>query len=148
LAVLQLPTEDIHTLCRFKAPIVVTFAVSNGSVRIVIVLDKECVHHHLYSTKFFKGGSLIAPDVILTAAHCAGGQYKAVIGRYDLGMTDGDAVPVKRELLHPRYNPSTTNNDFNLVFLTRQTTANVHIVKLNKEASIPSHRDPVEVMGW
>jgi trypsin len=86
--------------------------------------------------------------VILTAAHCAGGEYKVVIRRYDLDMTDGDAVRVKRELLHPRYNPTTTNNDFNLVFLTRQTTANVPIVQLNKEASIPSHRDPVEVMGW
>jgi trypsin len=117
------------------------FAAPDGRYPYTVSLQSPDSGH-------FCGGSLIAPDVILTAAHCAGGQYKAVIGRYDLGMTDGDAVPVKRELLHPRYNPSTTNNDFNLVFLTRQTTANVHIVKLNKEASIPSHRDPVEVMGW
>jgi trypsin len=52
-----------------------------------------------------QGGSLIAPDVILTAAHCAGGEYKAVIGRYDLSMTDGDVVRVKREVPHPRYDP-------------------------------------------
>lgn len=91
---------------------------------------------------------MIAPDVILSAAHCAGGNYQAVIGRYDLDLTDGDVVRVKREMPHPRYNPSRTDNDFNLIFLTRKTTANVPIVKLNKEASIPSNRDPVEVMGW
>jgi hypothetical protein len=43
---------------------------------------------------------------------------------------------------------STTENDFNLVFLTRKTTAKVPIVKLNKQASVPCLQDPVEVMGW
>lgn len=91
---------------------------------------------------------MIAPDVILSAAHCAGGKYKAVIGRYDLDRADGDVVQVKRELPHPRYNPSRTDNDFNLIFLARKTTANVPLVKLNKEATIPAARTPVEVMGW
>jgi len=28
-------------------------------------------------------GTLIAPDVVLTAAHCLGGSYKVIIGRSD-----------------------------------------------------------------
>lgn len=124
-----------------KKRIIGGFAAPEGRYPYVVSLQS-------FDGSHFCGGSLIAPDVILTAAHCAGGEYKVVIGRYDLDLTDGDAVRVKRELPHPRYNPRTTNNDFNLVFLTRQTTANLPIVQLNKEASIPSHRDPVEVMGW
>jgi trypsin len=96
----------------------------------------------------FCGGSLIAPDVVLSAAHCAGGDYKAVIGRHDLNTMSGDVVNKKFEVPHPRYNPSRTDNDFNLIFLSRETTADVPFVKLNKERSVPLHQDPVEVMGW
>ncbi|KAL3803201.1 hypothetical protein HJC23_003476 [Cyclotella cryptica] len=96
----------------------------------------------------FCGGSLIAPDVVLSAAHCAGGSYDVVIGRYDLGSGEGDVVPMQREVTHPEYNPSNTDNDFNLIFLDRPTTAAVAIVKLNKESFVPSAQDPVTVMGW
>ena len=80
----------------------------------------------------------------------AGGNYYAVIGRYDLDDTNvGDTVSVKTEVPHPYYNPSLTDNDFNLIFLTRETTANnVPLVALNTEGDVPSGGDPVEVMGW
>jgi len=70
----------------------------------------------------FCGGSLIAPDVVLSAAHCAGGEYNAIIGRHELEVMDGDVVDVKNEIMHPNYNGDTTDNDFMLVFLDRITT--------------------------
>ncbi|ACI64196.1 predicted protein [Thalassiosira pseudonana CCMP1335] len=96
----------------------------------------------------FCGGSLIAKDVVLTAAHCQGGPYKVVIGRHDLGESSGDVIDMKRELPHPKYNDRTTDNDFNLVFLDRPTTANVEMVTLNSQSSLPGVGDEVTVVGW
>ena len=41
---------------------------------------------------------MIAKDVILSAAHCQGGQYKAVLGRHDLENHDGQEIGMKREV--------------------------------------------------
>eukprot|EP00804_Cyclotella_cryptica_P012085 CCRYP_004505-RA/>CCRYP_004505-RA protein AED:0.12 eAED:0.12 QI:0/0/0/1/1/1/2/0/434 len=83
------------------------------------------------------GGSLIAPDVVLSAAHCQGVVSHVVIGRHDLDETNGDVVTVDREISHPAYDADSTNNDFLLLFLDRPTTANVEIVD-----------SAVTVMGW
>ena len=48
----------------------------------------------------FCGGSLVAPDVVLSAAHCAGGDYKAVVGRHRLESKDGDELDVAIERHH------------------------------------------------
>ncbi|KAL7523848.1 hypothetical protein ACHAXR_001002, partial [Thalassiosira sp. AJA248-18] len=97
----------------------------------------------------FCGGSLIAKDVILTAAHCQGGSYDVVIGRHDFDDSDGEVIAMKRELPHPNYDPHSTDNDFMLVFLNEATTANnVDLVSLNSEPSVPSLDDSVTVMGW
>ena len=96
----------------------------------------------------FCGGSLIAKDVVLTAAHCQGGTYSVVIGRHDLDTNSGEEIQVSREVPHPDYDTRTTNNDFNLVFLERPTSQNVELVKLNSNANTPGVGDPVTVMGW
>jgi len=94
----------------------------------------------------FCGGSLIAPDVVLSAAHCAGGVYTAVIGRHDLESDDGDEVEVEIEMVHPDYDDDTTDNDFMLVFLKRNTTADVELVQVSPDVIIEGTN--VTVMGW
>jgi len=94
----------------------------------------------------FCGGSLIAPDVVLSAAHCAGSDYKAIIGRHELKTSDGDEVNVKDEMMHPDYDRDTTDNDFMLVFLERSTTEDVELVQLSP--SVISEGTAVTVMGW
>jgi trypsin len=65
----------------------------------------------------FCGGSLIALDIVLSAAHCAGGDYYAIIGRHDLETDEGDEVGIDKEITHPDYDTQTTDNDFMVLVL-------------------------------
>merc|ERR1719291_1682117 len=81
----------------------------------------------------FCGGSLIAPDVVLSAAHCSGGKYKAVIGRHDLRKNDGDEVDIEREMEWPGYDYDEDDGDFMLLFLKRPTSARVELVEVGSD---------------
>jgi trypsin len=100
----------------------------------------------------FCGGSLIARDVILTAAHCQTGlSYYLVLGRHDHNDGDGEVLFVREEVPHPSYNKLNflNDNDFMLIFLESPTTDdNVMMVKLNADASVPSVGQDVWAMGW
>ncbi|KAL7482930.1 hypothetical protein ACHAWX_000511 [Stephanocyclus meneghinianus] len=102
-------------------------------------------------SNFFCGGSLIASDMVLTAAHCLrGGGYNVAIGRHDLTSSDGEEVPVDQEIRHPSYSFSTDEYDFALLLLTRSATVvtAVDLVRINNDESFPSPGETARVMGW
>ncbi|RHY37575.1 hypothetical protein DYB25_009684 [Aphanomyces astaci] len=70
------------------------------------------------------GGSLIAPNVILTAAHCTGsGLTTVVVGSHFLsGSSDGELAKVTKEIRHPKYVASTNANDVAILLLDRSIT--------------------------
>ncbi|KAL9189089.1 hypothetical protein ACHAXT_011579 [Thalassiosira profunda] len=94
----------------------------------------------------FCGGSMIAPDVVLSAAHCAGGTYQAIVGRHALNSTDGDAIDVALEMPHPQYDDDTTDNDFMLLFLARPTNETIDLASVSP--NVVAVGSDVTALGW
>ena len=68
-----------------------------------------------------------------------------------LYSNDGVAIPMRKEVPHPQYDPKTTDNDFMVIFLERPVPAvgdNFELVKLNKNPARPYVGQSVRVMGW
>jgi trypsin len=97
------------------------------------------------------GGSLIAMDVVLTAAHCSMDltRMSAFLGIHDLKNLVEEAFAVREQVPHPEYNETLIVDNVMLVFLEgASTTENVITVKLNSSPSVPNVGQDVTVMGW
>ncbi|RHY26511.1 hypothetical protein DYB32_007543 [Aphanomyces invadans] len=70
------------------------------------------------------GGSLIASNAILTAAHCTGKGLKfAVVGTHHLsGSSDGELAGIIEEIRHPQYSESLESYDMAVLILDRNIT--------------------------
>jgi trypsin len=84
------------------------------------------------------GGSLIASDVVLSAAHCAGGGLRwAIIGRYkrSLDGEDYDMIGIARQYVNPDFDSQERMFDQLLLKLSRPSI--MPTVTLNFDADVP-----------
>ena len=94
------------------------------------------------------GGTLVAPDLVLTAAHCQGYLEYAWVGPYDLRVGPFDEFSVSTEYMHPLYDPDLLPYDFMLVKLSGLSTQSY--IQLNDNPNLPTGNvdDEVIVLGW
>lgn len=147
LLVLIVPfTFNAANAADFGSKIVGGVAAVEGEFPFIASLQNSRGH--------FCGGSLIAKNWVLTAAHCVkgGSISKVYIGAHnqkDLGNIE--VFTAAKIVAHPDYNSSTTDFDYALIKLSGDSTKTPAIVN-SDEIQIPlpsdSQRINVTVAGW
>jgi len=91
-------------------------------------------------------GSLVAPDIILSAAHCSGPIGYVLIGAHNMSGMDDEILIIEKQIIHPSYDEDT--NVFDVIIIKLLSSTKVQPVRINDDPSFPTAGDSLTVVGW
>ncbi|KAJ8012162.1 hypothetical protein DPEC_G00065820 [Dallia pectoralis] len=101
------------------------------------------------------GGTLIAENWVMTAAHCITFHtYRVVLAEHDMNTDEGheQSIMVDKMILHPDWNNNCVScgNDIALLKLGRRAVINdkVQLACLPENGAILTHNQPCYISGW
>jgi trypsin len=96
------------------------------------------------------GGALVAPDRVVTAAHCIAGyepnRVRVVVGRTDLRSSEGEDRTVLRVWMHPDYRSPMGGADVAVLTLDRSVPYDTLPLETDQNAYPPGRA--ATVLGW
>ncbi|KAL3823948.1 hypothetical protein ACHAXA_007919 [Cyclostephanos tholiformis] len=139
---LVMNVEDISSISTFAedSRIIGGWEAQVGRYMYAVSLQSYGIGH-------FCGGTLIAKDVVITAAHCVrDGSVTAVIGGNT--VDEGEKINVIKSVTHDNYNSITDGYDVGLLILESSTTLDITFPVLNIDNDYPSAGATTYAMGW